>query len=89
MPSISFSKEVDVDVEIDYNDLDVDDLAAALISKPNYQAALDKAISGIQTNQPDYEDYDQVKELVENFRCKKPIESIIASIAYNRFGLVV
>ena len=89
MPYISISTEVDV--EIDYRDFNANDLAKILVTKPNYQAALDKALNPTKASnkKPDeIEDDEQIKSLVEAFRSHKPVEAIIARIAFSRYGMV-
>ena len=83
---------VDVEIDIDYDDLDVYDLAEALISKTNWAAALDKAVGQKQDKNVSLvasDNYDEIKELIQNFRLGKNIESILSQIAYNRYGLVI
>lgn len=83
MASITVYKHIDIDVELD--EIDTDDLAEELIKRTGYTKALDKALD---KSCDDYDDYDKIKELVDAFRLKKPVENIIASIAYDRYGLV-
>ena len=92
MGTISVSQMVDVEIDIDYDDLDVYDLAEALISKTNWAAALDKAVGQKQDKNVSLvasDNYDEIKELIQNFRLGKNIESILSQIAYNRYGLVI
>jgi hypothetical protein len=76
-----------VDIDIDLDDISANDLAKALVNKKNYQAALDKALHG-DSSIILHDDADEIRELVEAFRCHKPIEPLIASIAYSKYGLV-
>lgn len=88
MTQITVSQYVDIDVDLD--DIDTDDLALELIKRANYTAALDKALKKAHTNDSrcEDEDDDQIKALVDAFRMRKPVESIIASIAFNKYGFV-
>lgn len=91
MGHISVSQMVDVEIDVDYDDLDVDDLAEALISKTNWAAAIDKAVGTKQDKNVSFlatDNYDEIKELIQNFRLGKNIEPILSQIAYNRYGLV-
>ena len=96
MTQITVSQYVDVDVDLD--DCNADDLAKALIKKKDYSKALDKALGAKQTNDASYEDcedcedcedYDDLKSLIEAFKLNKPIDHMLASIAYKKYGMVM
>jgi hypothetical protein len=77
-----------IDVEVDLDDISAENLAKALVNKKNYQAALDKALHGDSLIKSSNDEADEMRELVEAYRCHKPIEPLLASIAYSKYGLV-
>jgi hypothetical protein len=77
-----------VDVEVDMDDIRAEDLAKALVKKPKYRAALDKALHGDKSIKSFNDEADEVRELIEAYKCGKPIEPIIASLAYSKYGWV-
>lgn len=91
MGYISISKMVDVDVDVDYDDLDIDDLVDALLSKTNWQAAIDKALAqklNKNTELVASANYDEIKDLIQSYRLGLNLAPILSQIAYNRYGLV-
>jgi hypothetical protein len=77
-----------IDVEVDLDDISAEHLAKALVNKKNYQAALDKAQHGDGLIKSIDDDTDEIRDLIEAYRCHKPIEPLLASIAYSKYGLV-
>lgn len=86
---------MDVEVEIDLDDLDTSDLARTLIKKQGWQKALEGALALKKDSQSfnhtgaDTDDDADIRALVENYKLGRPVDAIIATIAYNNFGFVL
>jgi hypothetical protein len=79
---------VEIDEQEVLDEIDTDDLVKELVTRKDWQSALDKTLAG-KLWSSSRDNCVSLRDVCEAMRNGKPFEPILRDLAYNQFGFVI